>query len=141
MACIPENTPINTDINIQIIDSDHKKTAAAVFLYKKPMEEKLRIFPYLEVDMVNREVRYLGYALKLTDCEYEVLKALVWTCDPIDKYAIKSYIDNDCAAKVKISVQSVPVHICAINQKAMIFGGRKIVILKRKVGYLINELM
>ena len=103
------------------------------------LEEKR--LPYLEITKERKEVRYLGYILPLTVGEYEVLKAVFCSDRFLNKNDIKNLIDDDVSANVKLSVSSIPIHVCSINRKALMANGRKIVVYKKNMGYCINENM
>lgn len=93
------------------------------------------ISPYLEIIESDKEIRYMGYALPLTLGEYEVLRAVLLSPEYIDKEKIREKISSD----VKLSLQSIPVHIVSINKKSVILGGRKLIGFKRSQGYFIEN--
>ena len=96
--------------------------------------EKYRL-PYLEVIDEDREVRYIGYALPLTPCEYEVFKAVFYHRD----YADAEIITEMASGDVKLSCKSIAAHVAAINKKSVALGGKKLISCKRYRGYFINE--
>ena len=91
--------------------------------------------PYLEMLTESREVLYMGYTLPLTSGEYEVLRVVLESDGCIDKEEIRERTPSD----VKMSQGSIPVHVNAINRKALAIGGRKIIGFKRKCGYFVEE--
>lgn len=105
------------------------------------MEERINRFPYLEISHEKREVRYMGYILPLTQGEQAVLCAVLAAESFVCKHDIKDIIDNDLSPDLKVSLESIPVHVFSINRKAMNAHGRKIVGFKRNNGYFINENM
>lgn len=78
------------------------------------------------------EVYFLGYNLKLTRSEYQLLCAL----------ADAELVSSDELARIIGSEKrgTVAVHICSINAKARAIGERKLVLCKDSEYYL-NENM
>lgn len=91
--------------------------------------------PYLEVVDKEREVRYLGYKLPLTTGEYEVFKAVFYHKGYADVETIMEKVPCD----LKLSPNSIAVHVAAINKKSVALGGKKLVASKRLYGYFVNE--
>jgi DNA-binding response OmpR family regulator len=77
----------------------------------------------------------LGYALGLTQREYQVLSVLVGAERGLSKSEICRLVDSDS----KLKENSIAVHICAINKKAELLGWRRLVEFTKKDGYFINE--
>ena len=89
---------------------------------------------YLTIGEDKNNVYYLGYNLKLSPCEYRIL-ALIGEYGrvPVDDLAAK--LGLPCEKKGNVSV-----HICSINRKAKIIGGRKLVLCENSE-YYFNEYM
>ena len=94
-----------------------------------------RITPYLSICEELREIRYLGYALKLTPNEYEVVRAVIANKDGADKKRIAEELPEELC----FSDNCISVHICAINKKACLMGGRKLIKFDRKRKYYIDN--
>ena len=89
---------------------------------------------YLSIGENKNEVYYLGYNLKLSPCEYRLIASIA------ERERIS--IDN-LAADLGLSCDqkgNVPVHICSINRKAEIIGGRKLILCENSE-YRFNEYM
>ena len=100
------------------------------------MEEKIYdVTPYLAINLEERSVRYLGYILPLTATEFEILRAIALAEKEIDKQTVVSLV----ADRVKISAQSLSVHICSINKKARGIGGRNLIKMCRQKGYFVEK--
>ena len=91
--------------------------------------------PYLEFFVEDKKVRYLGYLMLLTASEYEILLALVKSGGCHDKRSICELLGKE----TKTAVNSIAVHVSAINRKAVEIGGRKIIGTDRKKGYFIEK--
>ncbi len=73
----------------------------------------------LQQDSKGKDFLYLGYPLHLTPKELHIVQALV---------EFGSFDAAEHAA-------SVSVHVCAINKKAQIIGGRRLIRTVRGRGY------
>ncbi len=96
------------------------------------METLREKYPYIGIE--ERDVRYLGYSLGLTPREYRILRALLEAEGSLLRCEICRLAGTDGELKEK----SVAVHICAINKKAAIIGGRRLVECSKRDGYFIN---
>lgn len=92
-------------------------------------------YPYVRVDGRSGEVRYLGYKIELTACEFEIFRVLYNSDVSLNKKEIAALADESLA----LGEKSVAVHICSINRKSERLGGRKLVESQRKSGYFINK--
>ena len=77
----------------------------------------------------------LGYSLDLTGREYQILNYI------FESYPTPLRPDEIVAAISGLTSNSLAVFINLINKKAIAIGGRKLVISKHKVGYILNEYM
>ena len=82
----------------------------------------------------KNDVRFLGYKLKVSECEYKLLFALGMS----QRKSIESL--SAVLAKPPEKRGNVAVHICSINRKAEIIGGRKLVLCENSE-YYFNEHM
>jgi DNA-binding response OmpR family regulator len=83
----------------------------------------------------NGRLFLLGCPLELTPREYGVLMSV------IRHYPGSASVKDICRDNEGLGPGSVPVHITAINKKAARIGGRKLIIAKRGLGYIINRYM
>ena len=91
--------------------------------------------PFLEIIEERREVRYLGYIMKLTAGEYRVLKAIFNARECLDVERIRHLV----SAEARMSASSIPVHVTAINKKSVKMGGRKLIGFRKERGYFIRS--
>ncbi|MBO5757592.1 MAG: helix-turn-helix domain-containing protein [Clostridia bacterium] len=73
--------------------------------------------------LCGKDYLYLGYPLHLTPAEFEILHALT----------------NKDAFVAKENAPSVAVHVCAINKRARMIGGRRLICLARGTGYVLDK--
>ncbi len=78
----------------------------------------------LEQDGQGRDFLYLGYPMHLTPTELCIVKCLTdhLGCCQADAFCVGS-------------AATVSVHVCAINKKAQIIGGRRLIQMIRGRGY------
>ena len=82
---------------------------------------------FLEVDEETRSVHLVGYGLKLSNTEFDILN-IILDNDLINADDIFQSLGG------KISKKSIPVHINSINNKAFEISGRKLISFSDK-GY------
>ena len=102
---------------------------------KKLNNDRAPRYPYIRIDGRSGEVRYLGYKIELTACEFEIFRLLYNSDVGLNKKEIAELADKSLA----LGEKSIAVHICAINKKSERFGGRRLVESRRKSGYFINK--
>lgn len=88
----------------------------------------------LSIGNSKDEVYYIGYRLKVTPCEYKLLAALAKR-ERCSSEELAREIGFDAKRR-----GNVAVHICAINRKAEIIGGRRLVLSDGSI-YYFNERM
>ena len=89
---------------------------------------------YLVVGENKDDVYFLGYKLKLSPSEYKLILAIAERgCAHIELLAAALELDIEKRG-------NVAVHICSVNRKAEIIGGRKLILCKNSE-YYFNELM
>ena len=80
------------------------------------------------------DVRLLGYRLKVSECEYKLLVCIAERGTvSIDELSLLLGFDREKRG-------NVAVHICSINRKAEVIGGRKLVLCENSE-YHFNEYM
>ena len=94
-------------------------------------------YPYLQIGDDKGEVRYLGYRIAVSPCEYEIIRILYYAEKPLVKHEIVRRADGE----VRVSEGGVAVHICALNKKISCFGGRRLVEYEFGRGYYLNPNM
>lgn len=76
----------------------------------------------LQIGNNRKDVLYLGYRLKLTECEYKIITAIA---------ANESLTAEELALVIGLipsQKSNVAVHVCSINKKASLIGGRKLIV-------------
>ena len=91
-------------------------------------------YPYLRVGNDRNNVRYLGYKIALSPCEYEIIKILYCSDEPL----VKSEVARRAGGELGVSEKGVAVHICSVNKKIALFGGRRLVEFAIGKGYYLN---
>lgn len=89
---------------------------------------------YLNIGEDKNEVYYLGYNLKLSPCEYKMIVSIA-EHERVSIDQLVADLGLSCDQK-----GNVPVHICSINRKAEIIGGRKLILCESSE-YSFNEYM
>ena len=88
------------------------------------------------IDQTNRKVVYLGYDLKATKTEYQLLLALSNNGNsPLSAEQISSL------SGVNFTKESLAFHVLSINNKAKTIGNRPLIKNIAKIGYFLNEEM
>ncbi len=88
----------------------------------------------LMIDQETKKVIYLGYELDLTPDEYLLVCTML---DGNGRIEDSDFIQIISPSKT-ITLGNLAVHVCNINQKAMVVGGRKI-IAKQNRHYVIEN--
>jgi len=88
----------------------------------------------LDFDRKENKVYYIGYDMKLTRAEYEILAYL----DENDEASVEE-LASRLSWNREIGLGNVAVHVCNINKKAKIIGGRNIIESDYGKGYKIGE--
>ena len=83
----------------------------------------------LSLDEKSKTVTYLGYQVKLTKAECALLSLLQSENRCID-------LDELCH---RLSVKTVSVHVCNLNNKLRKIGGRPVVVFQKPDGYKITD--
>ena len=89
----------------------------------------------LTVDMKRGAAIYLGYELKLTPTELQILAAILEREDGVSSQELLDSLLGDR----RITCGNIAVHVCNINKKARMIGGRSIVSDVPGHGYCIAE--
>ena len=89
----------------------------------------------IEIDLEKREVLYLGYELKLTKTEFDVLYAISRQKSP----QRSKDLFNEVYENKDITLGNIAVYVCRINKKAKEIGGRVLILSSRGGGYRLNQ--
>ena len=89
---------------------------------------------YLTIGEDKNDVYLLGYKLKLSPSEYKLLSLI----GEHGRVSIERLTEELALPQGKKG--NVPVHICSINRKAEIIGGRRLVLCENSE-YYFNEYM
>jgi DNA-binding response OmpR family regulator len=93
-------------------------------------------YKHLYLSQENEIVIYLGYNLKLTKIEFNILKAIMQNPrKPISSEQIADFCAFDC------SKENIVYHVSKINSKTKAIGNRILIKNIAKKGYFLNEKM
>ena len=90
----------------------------------------------LYVDKGRSQIFYLGYKLNLSKSEFKIICAIAGSTV---EYITAESILRECFTNKDVKPGNVAAHICNINRKAAVIGGRKIILSKYDTGYKLNE--
>ncbi len=88
---------------------------------------------YIDTDSSN--VYYLGYNLNLSGNEFKIFCSIAYNSP---EYISAEKILRECFPNKYKTPGNVAVHVCNINRKARVIGGRGLIISKYKSGYRLN---
>ncbi len=88
----------------------------------------------LDFDRKEKKVYYIGYNMKLTRAEYDILYYL----DENEEASAQELVSG-LSRDREIGIGNIAVHVCNINKKANVIGGRNIIECDYKKGYRIAE--
>ena len=84
---------------------------------EKYMADGFKEYFFLSIDEKHRKAYLLGYELKLTPTEFKILD-LIFEHGQISPDEMLPYLPARCTRR------SIPVHVSAINKKALAISGR-----------------
>ena len=94
-------------------------------------------YKHLTIDEDDGSVYYLGYKLKLTKSEYDIVCSIANSADGVRS---GEFTDSSGKIKNKAIIQNSAVHICNINRKSRDIGNRKLIVCEDGK-YYFNEFM
>lgn len=90
------------------------------------------------IDKDSSSVYYLGYKLNLSDNEFKIFCSIAHSSQ---EYISAEKILRECFPNKCKTTGNVAVHVCNINRKAQVIGGRRLIVSKYKSGYRLNREM
>ena len=91
----------------------------------------------LHIDKAAGEVFYLGYHLKLSKREFMILSRIADKSDEV--LGTRELYDDLFASEKEMILKNITVHICNINRKARVIGGRTLIEFSQSEGYKISK--